>query len=218
MDSKHLLVAVADDHPVIRLGIEAELDDHPAIHRIGSARNSSELIALLDTEPCHVVVTDYAMPGGAHGDGLDLLAVLAQRYPELAIVVITAIDKPVLIRTLLARGIKNLLSKADDISHVTAAVQAAHVGRRYYSPTIAAIVKSLSGGAPVTKLSARETEVISLYVAGNSIMDIAKHLGRSKQTVSTQKVNAMAKLGITTDADLFKFAAEVGLVTPSDAS
>ncbi|WP_266171113.1 response regulator transcription factor [Dyella subtropica] len=218
MDSKHIRVAIADDHPVIRLGMEAALDDIPTIRRVGSARNSSELVALLDEHPCHVLVTDYAMPGGSHGDGLNLLSFLAGRYPELAIVVITAIDKPVLIRTLLARGIDHLLSKADDISHVAAAVQAAHVGRRYFSPSIATIVQSLSGGAPITKLSARETEVISLYVAGNSITDIARRLDRSKQTVSTQKVNAMAKLGISSDADLFKFAAEVGLVPPPEIS
>ncbi|TCV96397.1 LuxR family two component transcriptional regulator [Luteibacter rhizovicinus] len=217
MDSKHILVAVADDHPVILLGIEAALDDIPTIRRIGSVRNSSELVALLDAQPCHVLVTDYAMPGGSYGDGLNLLSFLAERYPDIAIVVITSMDKPVLIRTLLARGIDHLLSKADDISHVAAAVQAAHVRRRYFSPTIAAIVQALSGGEPITKLSARETEVLSLYVAGNSINDIAERLGRSKQTVSTQKVSAMSKLGIASDADLFKFAVEVGLAKPSDA-
>ncbi|MFC4761909.1 response regulator [Dyella koreensis] len=218
MDSNHIRVAVADDHPVIRLGIEAALDDVPTIRRIGSARDSSELVTLLDAQPCQVLVTDYAMPGGRYGDGLNLLSFLAERYPALRIVVITAIDKPVLIRTLLAKGIQNLLSKADDIAHVAPAVQAAHVGRRYYSPAIAAIVQSLSGDKPITKLSPRESEVISLYVAGNSIMEIAKQLGRSKQTVSTQKVSAMAKLGIASDADLFKFASEVGLVPPPEIS
>jgi two-component system capsular synthesis response regulator RcsB len=209
-----ILVAVADDHPVILLGIEGALDDMPAIRRIGSARNSSDLVTLLDTHPCHVLVTDYAMPGGGHGDGLNLLAFLAERYPAMAIVVITSMDKPVLIRTLLARGIDRLLSKADDISHVTAAVQAAHVGRRYFSPTITAIVQTLSGGEPITKLSARETEVLSLFLAGKTINEIAEQLGRSKQTVSSQKVRAMDKLGMASDADLFKFAVELGLSAP----
>jgi two-component system capsular synthesis response regulator RcsB len=215
MDSNHILVAVADDHPVILLGIEAALDDIPTMRRIGSVRNSSELVALLDSHPCQVLVTDYAMPGGSYGDGLNLLTFLAERYPDIAIVVITSMDKPILIRTLLARGIDHLLSKADDISHVVAAVQAAHVRRRYFSPTIATIVQSLSGGKPIPTLSARESEVLSLYVAGNSINDIAGRLGRSKQTVSTQKVSAMTKLGMASDADLFKFAVEVGLTRAS---
>lgn len=108
----------------------------------------------------------------------------------------------------------NLLSKADDISHVAPAVQAAHVGRRYFSPTIATIVQSLPGTRPSTHLSEREAEVLLLYAAGNSIADIAQQLDRCKQTISSQKVSAMGKLGLSSDADLFKYAAEMGLIAP----
>jgi two-component system, NarL family, captular synthesis response regulator RcsB len=62
------------------------------------------------------------------------------------------------------------------------------------------------------RLSQRESEVISLYVGGDTISAIAEKLARSKQTISTQKVSAMRKLGIENDADLFKYAIELGLV------
>jgi two-component system, NarL family, captular synthesis response regulator RcsB len=213
MDSDYIRVAVADDHPVIRMGIEAELEEIPTVRWIGSARDSSELVALLDAQPCDVLVTDYAMPGGAYGDGLELLSFIAGRYDELGIVVITAIDKPVLIRTLLSRGINSIVSKADAIAHVGPAVQAAHVGRRYHSPTIGNIVKAFADPKAMSRLSQREIEVITLFVSGASINEIAARLQRSKQTISTQKVNAMLKLGIEKEADLFKYAIETGMLS-----
>jgi two-component system capsular synthesis response regulator RcsB len=213
IDNEYIRVAVADDHPVIRMGIEAELQGIPTVRWIGSARDSSELIALLDAHACEVLVTDYAMPGGAYGDGLELLSFIADRYTELGVVVITAIDKPVLIRTLLSRGINCIVSKADAIAHVGPAVQAAHVGRRYHSPTVSNIVKAFADPKAMSKLSRRETEVIVLFVSGASINEIAERLNRSKQTISTQKVNAMLKLGIEKEADLFKYAIETGMLS-----
>lgn len=206
----HIRVALADDHPVIRMGIEATLDDISTVKRIGSAADSTQLITLLDAQPCDILVTDFAMPGGDHGDGLELIAFLRHRYPLLRIVMLTSMDKAPLIRSLMAHGIHAVLSKTDDMSHLRAALQAVHIGRRYFSPSIAHLMKSLPRVATV-RLSERESEVISLYVNGESINAIAEKLQRSKQTISTQKVSAMRKLGIEADADLFKYAIELGL-------
>ena len=206
----HIRVALADDHPVIRLGIEATLDDISTVRRIGSAVDSTQLVALLDEQACEILVTDYAMPGGQYGDGLELMSFLRERYPELGIIVITGMDQPVLIRSLLACGVDAILSKADDMSHVRSAVQAVHSKRKYFSPRIAKMVKAVPS-THSSRLSPRELEVIKLYVDGTSINGIAEKLERSKQTISTQKVSAMRKLGIETDADLFKYAIELGL-------
>lgn len=211
MNSKPFRVAVADDHPMVRMGIEGSLDGFPMLQVIGSAADSTELVALLDAQPCDVLVTDFAMPGGAHGDGLQLLDFLRTRYPDLGVVVMTGIDQPVMIQAILARGVAGLLSKADDVSHVAHAVTAVQAHRRYLSPTIAALLPTLPGQRRTVRLSPREQEVLSLYVEGMSISAIAEHLQLRKQTVSTQKVSGMAKLGIERDADLFKYAAELGL-------
>lgn len=213
MDDLKVRVAVADDHPVIRMGIEAALAEVPTIACIGVVPNSTALITLLDREPCDVLVTDYAMPGGNYGDGLELMDLLQQRYPDMAIVVMTGIEMPSLIRTLMSKGIQNLVGKTDELSHVPRAVQAAYVKRRYLSPAISAIVGTERIGEPseaLTKLSQREREVLALYVGGATIGDIAAQLQRSKQTVSTQKMRAMAKLGVSKDAELFRYAAELG--------
>src|SRR5580698_5158475 len=113
----HIRVVLADDHPIIRMGIEATLDDISTVKRIGSAADSTQLVALLDNQSCDILVTDFAMPGGEHGDGLELITFLRHRYPHLRIVVLTSMDKAPLVRSLLTQGVHAVLSKADDMSH-----------------------------------------------------------------------------------------------------
>jgi two-component system capsular synthesis response regulator RcsB len=63
-------------------------------------------------------------------------------------------------------------------------------------------------------LTKREFEVVRLFASGLSINEIASQLHRTKQTISSQKASAMRKLGITRDADLFRYAFESGLAVP----
>ncbi|KRG52529.1 response regulator [Stenotrophomonas beteli] len=203
-------VALADDHPVIRLGVRSALDEAPAIHCIGTASNSTELMELLQREACDVVVTDYAMPGGAYGDGLELLDYLHARFPQLRVVVMTGLDQPSLLAALDARAVPGILSKGDDLQHVQAAVMAAYAQRRYVSPSVAQVLNDKERRR-VTELSPSEQRVIALFISGLSIAEIAAQLDRKKQTISTQKINAMRKLGIARDAELFTLAADLGL-------
>jgi len=212
MESHSLRVAIAEDHPVIRLGIEAEIDKTTGIQSVGIAGNADKLIALLHLQPVDVVVTDYAMPGGMHRDGVALLDHLAEHFPGVAVVVMTAMTSPVLIRNLQVHGVNSVVSKDDALAHLPPAIHAAVARRRYRSPRIAAAIAHFTHDDMFGKLSLREKEVLSLFVAGCGIGEIADKLKRSKQTVSTQKINAMNKLGIDRDLDLFVYAAEAGLL------
>ncbi len=213
MNQLAIRVALADDHPVARLGMQSALEEAPAIHCIGAAADSTELVSLLERSPCDVLVTDYAMPNGAFGDGLELLGYLALHFPSLRIVVMTGLDQPALIHKIDASGVSGIVKKSEDSSQVLAAVMAVYAHRRYHSP---AVVDLLRRKEPrrVTELSPREVEVVRLFLEGLSITEIAARLGRKKQTVSTQKVTAMRKLGIERDAELYSLAADLGLKDP----
>ncbi len=212
MDGNNIRVLIADDHPVVRIGLELELRQILDIDVVGSAGGSCELVELLSTLPCDVVVTDYAMPGSVHGDGLELLGYIKQHFASTGIVVLTGADRPALMRSLLMQGVVNIVSKSDAGIHVVPAIRAAAIGRSYYSPTIAAMLPVLGGADPLRDLSQREAEVLSLFAGGLSIRDIALRLRRSKQTISSQKINAMGKLGIQSEAELFAYVAETGLL------
>lgn len=211
MADRPIQVIVADDHPVIRMGMEAVLDQSPTHALVGSAANSDELLALLDAHPCDVVVTDYAMPGGEHGDGLALLALLRRTWPALRIVVVTGLDQPAMIREIHAAGIDHIVSKSDDHRLIGDAVQAAYVNRRYFSPSVLPLIPARGSQRGSPALSPRERELVALLATGLTVNEVAERLGRRKQTISTQKVNAMAKLAIERDADLYKYVLEHGL-------
>lgn len=218
MDGYNIRVVIADDHPVIRLGLKMELERVNGLHVVGSTCNSTELIELLTNLACDVVVTDYAMPGGSHGDGLELLDHIQRKFSSTAIVVLTGIDRPALIRTLCARGIANIISKTDATVHVAPAIKAAASGRGYHSPAIAGMLAGLRDMDPPRNLSPREMEVMSLFVRGMGITEIAERLRRTKQTVSAQKISAMSKLGVQNEAELVAHMAETGLFGDMDHS
>lgn len=211
-------VVIADDHPAIVEGIKQSIAVS-TIELMDTARNSTQIIALLDKGIADVLVTDYAMPGGEFGDGLPLFEFILRRYPDIKIVVMTMMDNPGVLRTLIALGVRCIISKSDDASHLIPAIHIASSGGQYFSPTVNAIVQTLDKPPGEdnknVNLSKRESEVIRLYVSGMKINDIAAQLHRSKQTVSSQKNSAMKKIGVASDADLFKYALEVGLVPSS---
>ncbi len=221
MDSFLIHVAIADDHPAIIIGIEQKLSSGDNLTVVGSARNSTELIALLEKEPCDVLVSDYAMPGGEYGDGIALFSFIKRRYPMTKIVVFTMLDNPAVLQSLMTLGISCVVSKSDTISNLAPAIYAAHTGGTYYSPTIKHISESSeqneSGSVVSRNLTQRESEVVRLYGAGMSVNEIARQLHRSSKTISTQKSMAMKKLGITQDIDLLRYAIENGFFTSSQS-
>lgn len=208
-------VVLADDHPALVAGVKYALDSVKTIEVTGTAQNSSEIVELLETVPCDVLVADYAMPNGAYGDGIGLFSFLRRRYPDLKIIVFTTVDNPAIVREVARLGVHSYISKADDLDRLVSAIHAVYAHAVYFPndgmrQRLAATPAAGNAGER-TELSKREVEVVRLYVSGMSIGEIAKKLNRSKQTISSQKVTAMRKLGIDRDAELFRYAWETGL-------
>lgn len=209
-------IVIADDHPVVLVGLRSLLAQFEGIEIVGSARSSTEILTLLSRQPCDILLTDYVMPGGAHGDGQRMIELVRRRYPALSILVVTMLENPVQIGKLVRFEHLSVVSKLDDASHITAALAQVLDGVRCLSPTIQRLLDS--SGPPVDvrarfgPLSPREVDVIRLYLSGMSVSQIAVSLGRSIKTISTQKMSAMRKLGLRGDLDLFNYAASVGLL------
>ncbi len=219
MSSFSIGVVLADDHPGMIAGVSHELSSVDTIVLKGHATNSTDLVKLLESTPCDVLVSDYAMPTGEYGDGITLFGFIGRRFPQVRLVVLTMLDSPAILGSLDDIGVRAIVSKSDAVSHLVPAIHAAHTGGKYHSPTVAAVLEAREAqraGAPAsTELSPREAEVVRLYVSGLRVDEIAERLNRSKKTISTQKNRAMEKLGILRDADLFKYAAEHGWLTSS---
>ncbi len=211
---------MADDHPVILLGARHALARFPDIDVVAEVRQSTDLIKTLTQVPCDALVTDLAMPGGRHGDGLPLIGYLRRHFPALPVVVLTMLENAALIRRLGELGVVAIVSKADDLSHIGLAVRNVVRGLPYAGPTVRAALDALSAGGgrgEQVPLSPRELEVVRLFAAGMTMKEIAERLNRSIKTVSTQKITALRKLGLARDSELFQYAQSAGLTHLSSA-
>lgn len=221
MGSYQIRVVLADDHPALLAGVAHGLSAVQTIQLAGAAGNSDELVALLDAGSCDVVVSDYAMPGGTHGDGIALFSYVQRRYPDVKLVVLTMLDNAAVIGALMRIGIHCIVSKSDTTDHLIPAIHAAATGGSYFSPSVEAVVRTLSSHSSARfvdeapTLSNREIEVVRMYASGMTVNEIAEQLSRSKKTISTQKARAMQKLGIDKDIDLLRYAIEHGIVAAS---
>ncbi|KVD66253.1 LuxR family transcriptional regulator [Burkholderia ubonensis] len=211
---------LADDHPTLIAGIQYELASVNSIVVVGTASNSTEVVALLSSVQCDILMTDYAMPGGEYGDGIAFLSFLRRRFPDLKIIVFTSINNPAIATEIARLGVQSVLSKVDDVAHLVSAVRTVYAGETYFSPGMQQardVFEQARAVSTAKQLTKREAEVVRLYLSGLSINVIAAQLRRTKQTVSSQKTSAMRKLGIKHDIDLFRFASEVGLIVGADS-
>lgn len=205
-------VAVAYDWPLTLAGIEQVAGSGCAIEVVAVYRSMTELVASLGGVDCDVVLVDYAIRGDAEMDGLALFDWLRRTRPNVGIVALVANENPLIFRSILAIDGVSVVSKFDEVGHIVTAIHSSYSGGTYQSPVVRHAVDTLGarGEAPV-KLSAREIEVIRLYLAGVPIKTIAQRLSKGKQTVSAQKISAMKKLGANNDVELIQRAAGLGL-------
>ncbi|MGH8380326.1 response regulator [Pseudomonas sp.] len=211
-----LRIVLADDHPIFRIGLQAVLEQIPGVRVVAQAGSPKELMAHLQALECDVLVTDFMMPVEQQNDGLKLLEQIRRHFPQLPILVVTMLNNAGLFRAMLALGVSGLLSKASLADELPQAIRCIPQGKTYLAASVAhllqqdgAVRKDMIGVQP--PLSPRELEVTRLLAVGHTVSQIAVLLNRSKQTVSTQKVSAMRKLGVANDAALYLYLQEHGL-------
>jgi len=212
-------VVFAYDWPLTLAGIEQVAGSGCAIEIVAVYRSATELVASLGSVDCDVVLVDYTISGDERMDGLALFDWLRRTRPNVGIVALVANENPLIFGSILAIGGVSIVSKFDEVGHVVTAIHSSYSGGRYLSPLVRRAIDACGerGEAPV-KLSAREIEVIRLYLSGVPIKTIAQRLSKGKQTVSAQKISAMKKLGVSNDVELIQRAAGLGLGGASSVS
>lgn len=207
-------VIVADDHCCVRLGVRHLLECVPHLSIVGEASDTQTLAELVDTCPCDVVVSDIGMPDV---DGLNnatpVLRRILRYVPHPHVVVLTMICNPPTLSGLLNLGVAAIVDKRDTVDALTEAIDAAVAGRNFLSASVKAAFDEVGAFAQPRGgiLSAREWEVLRLYIQGMSIGEIALRFDRSGKTISTQKRSAMRKLGLDSDTGLIRYAQQIGL-------
>ena len=201
-----------DDHPLVRDGLRLRLETVPQLQVVGEAGNAAAaqafLAACLAEDPQggtlpHLALMDLNMPGVG---GLELTALLHERYPQIAVLVLSMHDNPEYMLQAVKAGARGYLLKDEPAQEIVTAIGAVMAGRSYFSAAVA--VRLTQATAPATMLTQRERDVLRHIASGEANKQIAQALGLSVRTVETHRLNIKRKLGIDGQAELIKYAVE----------
>lgn len=203
-----LRIIIADDHPVVRIGARAVIEKNKVGEVVGEADTAQSLMALLDSQPCDLLITDYSMPGSPLADGFAMIGMIRRHHPDLRVLMLSVSTNLAILRLVLDSGVLGLVNKGSSMTELPHAIRAVARGQVFISQSLreraeAAGGWSMAGGS--RPLSPRELEVLRLLGTGLTVKDISERLHKSVSTISRQKSDAMLELGLTGDAELFDF-------------
>lgn len=188
-------VVVADDHPVVRRGLQELLDAEADIEVVGTARDGAEAHALLGTVHPDVFLMDLSMPGV---DGIEATRRILEDAPDATVLVLTSFVDQKRILEALGAGACGYILKDADAREVSAAVRAAAAGESPLDPKVARVLlDTRRTGRPTVELSPREREVLDLVGEGLANKQIARRLGIAERTVKAHLTSVFQAIGVT---------------------
>ena len=208
-----LRILLADDHAVVRQGVQQILAEAFAQATFGEAQNAHELLALVHQEHWDIVVLDLAMPGG---NGLEALKQIKHDHPQLPVLILSMYpEDQYAVRTIRA-GAAGYLNKESAPEELVQAIRKVLHGGEYISASVAdelVLHARHEDDQPIHKhLSDREYQVLCLIAAGKEVKEISTELALSAKTISTYRARLLEKMNMKTNAELTHYAIQNALV------
>jgi len=176
--STPIRVIIADDHPLFRKGVRAELDPEKTVDVVGMAKSFDDLMSLLETVTADVVLLDL---GGMGPPARVAVSSLVRTYPQLAIIILSSSIGGA--RELLQQGARGYMAKEDVEDEVIMAIHTVMRGEEFLSPGVIDYLERSSGGRKHNGITPREWEVFRLNAEGHSTEAIADLLKISYNAV-----------------------------------
>ncbi len=202
---------VVDDHPIVRQGLVAVLEDEPDFEVVGSAGSAEEALTLAGRLRPDVVLLDLELTGLG---GLAAIPRLTDASPESRVLVFTAYDTDEHVFGAIRAGAKGYLLKGAPTAEIARGIRAVHGGGSHLEPRVAAkVLAEMSAPRRAGDLlSEREREVLRLVAEGLSNQQIAEKLVISERTARFHVTSIFNKLGADNRAQAVALAAERGLL------
>jgi DNA-binding NarL/FixJ family response regulator len=209
MSSRVLLV---DDHGLMRAGVRSLLDRETDYEIVDEASTSDEAVRAASRHRPDIVLLDLTLPGVG---GIEVTRRIREMLPETRILILTVHEDVALLREALKAGASGYVVKRALDSELLSAMEAASRGDIYVHPSMTrALLSEEQAAAPRPRrgdgepLTNRETDVLKLIVRGFTNRQIGDELDLSVRTVESHRANLMGKLGLTSRAELVRWAAE----------
>ena len=211
-------ILVADDHPVVRLGVRNLLSGEAGFALAGEAADGEEAIELTRKLNPHILLLDLAMP---RLTGLDVLRRLATDEALTRVIILTANINQREVVEALRLGARGIVLKDMAASDVLSAVRATMdgqywFGRQAVTDLVDALNKVGAKRERPYRLTARQLEVVAAVVGGETNKNIAQKLSISEDTVKRHLTNVFDKTGVSTRLELALFAIHHQLLSTSE--
>jgi len=220
--SAKIRVVIADDHAILRSGLRMLIDAQADMTVVGEAQDGDEAIQIACRTSPDIVILDITMP---ERGGLHAIRDIFKHKPDTRILLLTMHEEIAYLRTALAAGASGYVLKKSVDADLLSAIRAVHKGRTYVDSELASQLiqhalpqRDGSTAEPTQLLSERELQVLKLVAEGFSSREIAQQIFISVKTVETYRGRFAEKLGLTSRADIVRYALETGLLAPEKFS
>jgi two-component system response regulator NreC len=211
-----ITIVLADDHGIVRAGLQSLLNAQPDMKVVGEASDGPEAIAAVRRLTPAIAITDLSMPGG----GLETIREITSLGLPTRVLVLTVHAEERYLLPVLEAGGSGYVRKSSAHTDLLDAIRTVARGEVFLDP---AATKTLLRGylgrvrtgdeADIGELlSDREREVVRLTAEGHTALQAGEILSLSPKTVETYRHRAMQKLGLTNRAELVRYALRAGLI------
>ncbi len=206
MPSSRTRIAIADDHPIFRLGVRTLLEDEDDFELVGEASTGEAAIAIIETLRPDILLLDLNLPGI---DGIEVLRRLEAMDTKTRTVLITAVAEPAQMREAVQHGAYGVMLKHTASDLLVRCVRQVATGEYFLAPgEIGALVAAMRAPRPAVSsaLTPREVEMVRGVVKGLSNKEIAAQLDVTEQTVKNHLRNVFEKLKVENRVQLATLA------------
>jgi two-component system nitrate/nitrite response regulator NarL len=217
-------VLIADDHPVVRIGLRNMLQADNHMRIVAEARDGAEALNMVRTLRPDILLLDLAMP---RMPGMDALRELTSESTSTRTIVLTGLVDKRQILEALQLGARGVVLKDAVVEHLSACIRAVMQGQYWLDgrpvQNLVQVLRDLAAQtAPPSRktfgLTGRELEVVTLITEGSTNKHIAVSFGISEETVKRHLTNIFNKLGVGNRLELALFALNHNLLPPSSAT
>jgi DNA-binding NarL/FixJ family response regulator len=207
-------ILIADDHGIVAEGLKHLIEAQPDMEVVALVGDGRAAVQQAREVQPDVVLMDLSMP---ELNGADATRAILERDAKCRVIVLSMYAQREYVRRALKAGAAGYVVKRSAAKEVVEAIRAVHAGQRYLSPRVADVVledyTDDKQDDLLSRLSAREREVLQLLAEGRTGAQIAERLSLSQKTVETYRARLVEKLGIRDLAGLVRFAIQRGLVS-----
>ena len=210
----NIRVVIADDYEVVRCGVLQILAEAGDIRVTGEAATGQAALQAVQAADCDVLVLDLSLPDM---NGMEVLRLACQHNPDLPVLVYSLKPEEQYAIRALQMGAAGYLSKGCRAGELVSAIRRVAAGGRYVSQAVA---EKLAGRVcdghsqpEHEQLSDREFQVLTMLAEGKTVGAIAEDLALSVKSISTYRTRILAKLGLSSTAEIISYAFRHGLAT-----